>query len=105
MTTAFKPMEKRGKMVDTCPNNKTFSVFLVAIIFGWVLIHLWTTAIDNILYRGLGLSQSSWLHTLAVAVVGTLLFLLYVGCVEEKGAIRTKMTGVLVDASLSIAEE
>ena len=94
-------------MVDTCPSDKTFCVILVAIIFGWVLVHLWSIAIKNVLYRGFGVSKSSWLQTLIVAVVGTLMFLLYVHCVEEKGAIQSKMTGVLVplvDMSISLTD-
>lgn len=92
---------------DTCPNNKAFTIILVAIIFGWILINLWTVALDNILYRACGLSKNSWLHTLLVAIIATCIFLIYVSCVEEKGTIRTKMTGVLIsptDPSLSLTD-
>ena len=92
---------------ETCPSNKTFCIVLIAIVFSWILIGLWTTAIKNILYRGLGLSESSWLDTLIVVIVSTGAFLYYVDCVEEKALIRTKMTGILVspvDVSLSLSD-
>jgi ABC-type transport system involved in Fe-S cluster assembly fused permease/ATPase subunit len=92
---------------NECPTNKVFVKILIAIIFGWILINLWTTVVETIAYKSLGLSKNSWLHTLLVAVVVTILFLIYVHCVEEKATIRTKMTGALLstaDTALSMTD-
>lgn len=52
--------------------------FLVAIIIGYILVTLWQTFLDNLLYGTLKLRKENVLETLIVAMFGTTVFILYI---------------------------
>lgn len=98
-TTIEPSPEKASVELTTIPNtltNRLFVKVLVAIIASWILIHVWSNALDVFAYDCLGLNRRSALHTTGIAVVATCLFLVYVNCCGNEGSIiQTRMTGVL----------
>jgi hypothetical protein len=55
----------------------TFIEILFAIIIGQLLVSVWQNVIENFTFRTLNLNKKSTYHTLIIAVVATLIFLLY----------------------------
>lgn len=55
----------------------TFIEILFAIIIGQLLVSVWQNVIENLTFRTLNLNKKSTYHTLIIAVVATLIFLLY----------------------------
>ena len=77
-------------------STHTFTKILIAVIISWVLISLWTNVVDAYAYHYLGLDRTSVKHTLAIAVVGTILFLIFVNlCGDETKVIKSRMTGIV----------
>ena len=62
--------------------SKQFVIIAIAITIVWILIALWTRTIENFAFGTLGLSGSSTWHSFIVAIVVSLLFLLFVWIVD-----------------------
>lgn len=89
-------------MVTKQFSNISFMKILGAIIISWILINLWTMAIKVFFYEYIGLSKTSVMHTLAVALGGTVAFIIYVNCIgEERCCIQSKMTGIVITPTAS----
>lgn len=97
-TTATATATATATTTATTTNVGTivFLKVLGAIIISWILIHLWTTVIDVYTFEYLGLSQTSLKHTTSIAVVATILFIIYVNlCGNETNVIQNRMTGII----------
>ncbi len=55
----------------------TFIDLLVIILLGWILVPLWQRYIDNLTFNTLGLDKDSSYQTLIIALVGTVLFVVF----------------------------
>lgn len=56
----------------------SFVEMLFVIVLGWILVALWQRCIDNLTFNSLKLNKDSTYHTFIIALVATIIFLLFV---------------------------
>jgi hypothetical protein len=86
-------------MVKEQISTSFFIIILIAVIISWILVQLWTTAIETFFYSYLGFSKNSALVTFLVALLFTLIFILYaVSSGEASETIKENLTGVTLSS-------
>ncbi len=76
-------------------SNSIFLLILFAVIVSWILVQLWTTAIEAFFYGYAGMSERSAWHTFLVAAFFTIVFVFFVACTGETGeTIKSNLTGI-----------
>lgn len=58
--------------------NLTFVETLFVILLGWILVALWQRLIDNFTFNTLGLNEDSAYHTFIIALVATIIFVIFI---------------------------
>jgi hypothetical protein len=51
---------------------------LFIIVLGWILVALWQRFIDNLTFNTLGLNENSAYHTFIIALVATIVFVIFI---------------------------
>jgi len=74
--TSVTENSNNGHNVNSNESIPNFIFILIAVIISWVVIQLWTTAIEAYFYSYLGLSQKSAVVTFLVASIFTLIFVM-----------------------------
>ena len=74
-------MVKQDVETDTC----TFCVFLMIVVFGWVLVTFWTVFIECLFYTYFGFDKSTLLHTFIVAIILTIVYIVFVNFSGQAG--------------------
>lgn len=75
-------------------SNTFFLIMLVAVLISWILVQLWTTAIETFFYNYMNLSrQSAWVAFL-IAAFFTIMFILLASCTEISETLRENLTQV-----------
>ena len=82
-------LEKTNKQIESSVEDQfgylTFVIILIIVIVSWILVELWKKVIDNFAYNTLGMDKNSTVHSLIVAVTITLIFVVVVIFMKDKG--------------------
>jgi len=76
-------------------SNSFFLMILFAVIISWILVQLWTRAIETFFYNYAGMSENSSWHTFLVAAFFTIIFITFVACSGETAdTIKANLAGI-----------
>lgn len=64
-------------------NSPVFTVILLAIIFGWLLVSVFQRLLENFVYETLGLNSRSTIHALIVAILASIIFVAIIWMINE----------------------
>ena len=74
-----------------------FILLFIVIIFSWIIISLWGKVIENFSYITMGMERQSTWNALIIAITITLVFILIVYYMGEKGKmVQNKLIGMTV---------
>lgn len=85
--------DEKSKVVIS---NSFFIVILVAVIISWILVQLWTTAIEVFCYDYMGLSRKSAFAAFLIAAFFTIIFIIYATGTETGETIKENLVQVSV---------
>lgn len=92
MESIRSPFDNPNYNIRTKPIYRyTFVELLILIIVSWIIIQVWQRALDNLFYSTFKLDQNSTFDSVTVALVTTLIFLLFIYYV---GPIATQSFGL-----------
>ena len=79
----------------------TFITVVLAIVVAWILVALWTRAIENFSFGTLKLDGDSAWHALIVAITVTVVFLVTIWMIDQfglvPGGLETEIEGIESD--------
>ena len=80
-------LESTFTLVGTGQSTETsqaiFTIVFISIVIGWIIVALWTRALDNFVYGYLGLDQNSTWDALLIAIAATIFFLFLIFTLDE----------------------
>lgn len=68
----------RDNLSSTFLVDVRFIEALFIIVLGWILVALWQRFIDNFTFNTLGLNENSSYHTFIIAIVATIVFVIFI---------------------------
>ena len=77
---------------------QSFSLIILIIILGWILVSVFQRLLENFWFQTLGMNPRSTLHSLIIAIVSIILFILIVWFIDELQVIPAR------EASTSLGE-
>lgn len=80
---------------DSVIQDLTFSELLFVLVIGWMLVTLWQRYIDNLTFNTLKLDEDSAYQTFIIALVATVIFLLFIFSFNNiyGGLVESTITG------------
>ena len=83
----------------------TFITIVLAIVIAWILVAVWTRVIENLAFGTLGLNGDSFWHAVIVAIVVTVLFLVFVWVIDQYRIVPGSLTAEVERIDAPIARE
>ena len=77
-----------GKPQDRKLSQEVFIIIFVAIIIGWIIIALWTRALDNFTYSKLKMNRNSTWDTVLIAIAVTIFFIAIVWVIDTYDVVQ-----------------
>lgn len=66
-------------------SHGVFTVVLLAIVVGWILVSLWTRVIENTMFGNFGFNENSAWDSMLVAFAVTSIFIAFIWMVDKYG--------------------
>lgn len=96
-----------GKNSSGKLDQAAFVIIVLAITFGWLLVSVWQRVLENFAFGTLGLNEQSTLHSILVALVVTVIFLIFTWMIDQYNIVPSLESDILAsgDTTLTAADQ